>query len=161
MSIACPCASGLDYSQCCALFHTHQQIPATAEALMRSRYSAYTLQNKDYLLATWQSNKRPKVIDFSKEVITWQGLEIISTKKGGINDTKGMVTFKAFYSQHGAEHVMNEISRFVKLKGRWFYVDGVIKSIAKVNLQVNEGKNALCSCASGKKFKRCCGNAIA
>ena len=68
-----------------------------------------------------------------------------------------MVAFKAFYNQDGEEHVMNEISRFTKTNGRWFYLDGVIKSMGKVDLQTNQGKNALCSCGSGKKFKRCCG----
>jgi SEC-C motif-containing protein len=124
---------------------------------MRSRYSAYTLHNADYLLVTWEQTKKPKAIDFSKENIDWQKLEIINTKKGGINDNKGIVTFKAFYIQHEQEHVMNEISRFVKLKGQWFYLDGTIKSIGKVNIQACEGKNAPCPCGSGKKFKRCCG----
>jgi SEC-C motif-containing protein len=52
---------------------------------------------------------------------------------------------------------MNEISRFTKINGHWFYLDGVIKSIGKVGMQTNQGKNAQCSCGSGKKFKRCCG----
>jgi len=52
-----------------------------------------------------------------------------------------VVAFKAFYSQDGEEHVMNEISRFTKINGRWFYLDGVIKSMGKVDLQTNQGKN--------------------
>lgn len=157
MITSCPCCSGLDYSQCCEPFHLDKKIPATAQELMRSRYSAYTLQDANYLLATWEASKKPKAIDFSKEHIEWQRLEIIDTKKGGINDAKGIVAFKAFYNQHGQDHVMNEISRFIKLKGRWFYFDGTIKSIGKIDGQINEGKNAPCPCGSGKKFKRCCG----
>lgn len=124
---------------------------------MRSRYSAYALRNACYLQATWEANKRPEAIDFSREKIDWLRLEILDTKKGGMQDNKGVVVFKAFFRQDDDEHVMNEISRFTRINGRWFYLDGIIKSIGKVGLQTNQGKNALCSCGSGKKFKRCCG----
>ena len=124
---------------------------------MRSRYTAYALRNAAYLQATWDATKRPEGIDFSRENIEWLRLEITETKKGGVKDSKGLVTFKAFYSQEGEEHSMNEISRFTKHDGQWFYLDGMIKSIGKVGGQVNLGKNAPCACGSGKKFKRCCG----
>jgi len=67
------------------------------------------------------------------------------------------VEFKAYYLEDGEEHVMNEISSFTKINNRWFYLDGVVKSIGRVGLETNQGKNAPCSCGSGKKFKRCCG----
>jgi len=153
----CRCGSGLDYAQCCGPFHTGENKPATALALMRSRFSAYALQNADYLLETWDATVRPELIDFSKENVDWQRLEISGTKKGGANDVKGVVEFKAYYVQDGEEHVMNEISQFVKRAGGWFYLDGRVKSIGKVGQQTNRGRNALCSCGSGKKFKRCCG----
>ena len=124
---------------------------------MRSRYTAYALRNAVYLKTTWDATRRPDKIDFSREKIDWLRLEIIDTKKGGIKDSKGVVVFKAFYSQDGEEHVMKEISRFTKINERWFYLDGVIKSMGKLGLQTNQGKNALCTCSSGKKFKRCCG----
>jgi SEC-C motif domain protein len=126
---------------------------------MRSRFTAYALRNADYLLATWDATVRPKVIDFSRENIDWQGLEIVATKKGGLQDNKGVVEFKAFYSENGDKHVMHEISRFTKINGRWFYLSGVVKSIGKLGQQTNQGKNAPCPCGSGKKFKRCCGAA--
>lgn len=132
-------------------------MPATAELLMRSRYSAYVLRNAEYLQQTWDATKRPEAIDFSREKITWLRLEITDIKKGTVKDTKGVVAFKAFYSQDGEECVMNEISRFTKIAGRWFYLDGVIKSMGRVDMQTNQGKNAPCTCGSGKKFKRCCG----
>lgn len=153
----CLCGSSLAYSQCCELYHSGTKLPATAEALMRSRYSAYVLRNGTYLQDTWELSGRPKVIDFTKETIEWLRLEITDTKKGSAQDNKGVVAFKAFFMQDGEECVMNEISRFTKVNGRWFYLDGVIKSMGKVDLQTNLGKNAPCSCGSGKKFKRCCG----
>jgi len=154
---ACLCGSGLSYSECCGQFHSGAKIPTTAEALMRSRFSAYALRNGEYLQATWDITRRPKEIDFSKETVEWQRLVIETVKKGGVKDNKGLVEFKAYYLQDGEEHVLSEISKFTKQGGRWFYLDGVVKSISKANQQINQGKNAPCSCGSGKKFKRCCG----
>lgn len=94
---------------------------------MRSRYSAYALQNAAYLMATWDRLKRPAAIDFSGENIVWVRLEITDTKKGGVKDNKGKVAFKAYYVQDGQEQVMVEISRFSKNNGLWFYLDGLVK----------------------------------
>ncbi|NBU53205.1 MAG: zinc chelation protein SecC, partial [Alphaproteobacteria bacterium] len=91
------------------------KFPATAEELMRSRYSAYVLRNGTYLQDTWELSGRPKVIDFTKETIEWLRLEITDIKKGSAQDAKGMVAFKAFFMQDGEECVMNEISRFTKV----------------------------------------------
>ena len=157
LSSPCLCGSSLEYQDCCEPFHSGKSYPLTALALMRSRYVAYVLRNVAYLQETWDISKRPTAIDFSRENITWLRLEIVELKKGECNDSKGIVTFKAFYQQDDSECVMNEISRFTKTNGRWFYLDGVIKSMGAVNLQTNQGKNAACTCGSGKKFKRCCG----
>jgi SEC-C motif-containing protein len=122
----CPCGSNLNYTDCCEPFHNGSQIAPTAEVLMRSRYSAYFLQNAEYLLATWYKTTRPKQLDFSQENVTWQKLDILHTKKGGVKDEKGRVEFKAFYLEKGESQTMHEISRFKKVAGRWFYVDGVL-----------------------------------
>jgi SEC-C motif domain protein len=153
----CLCGSGAAYVTCCGLYHTGEKIPPSAEALMRSRFTAYAMHNSVYLKATWESHQCPAEIDFSKETAHWQRLEIISIKKGGIHDDKGLVEFKAYYLLDGTEYVMHELSRFKKVAGRWFYVEGLVKSIRKTNEPLLEGKNALCQCGSGKKFKRCCG----
>ena len=155
---ACVCDTGLDYNHCCGPFHDGTAYPPTALTLMRSRFSAYVLRNSDYLLATWDTHKRPAKIDFSKETAEWQRLLIVSTKKGGGSDNKGIVEFKAFYRQDDEDCFMHEISRFVKIDQRWLYLDGTIKAAGKVNIHANSGKNAACSCGSGKKFKRCCGS---
>jgi SEC-C motif domain protein len=153
----CLCGSGIEYDQCCGLFHSGDKLPTTAEALMRSRFTAYALDKTDYILATWDASVQPEKINFSDENLDWQRLKIIDTKKGGINDSKGVVEFKAFYLNNGEEYMLHEISRFTKSNGRWFYVDGVVKKVGKIIQQTNQGKNAPCSCGSGKKFKRCCG----
>jgi len=153
----CLCGSGINYVLCCQPFHQYNKYPNTAEVLMRTRFTAYALKNADYLLNTWDETNPPEVIDFSKEDVEWTRLEIVKTKKGSEKDSKGVVDFKAYYLQDDEEFVMHEISRFKKTANRWSYLDGVVKSVSKAGLQTNQGKNALCSCGSGKKFKRCCG----
>jgi SEC-C motif-containing protein len=153
----CRCGSNLQYDFCCRTFHEKIKTPITAESLMRSRFTAYAMQNEAYLLETWEAGKRPEAINFSKEVSEWTKLEILKTKKGKEKDIKGIVEFKAYYTQDGEGYVMNEISRFTKASGRWVYLDGLVKSVKKVTEQAGQSKNAPCSCGSGKKFKRCCG----
>jgi SEC-C motif domain protein len=153
----CLCGSGQEYDHCCGLFHSGEKKPATAAELMRTRFTAYAMHNVDYLLNTWDASSRPAEIDFSKEEVEWCRLEIVDCKKGREKDSRGIVEFKAFYLLNGEEHVMREISRFKKINGKWTYLDGQVKSIAKAGQQVSQGKNAPCPCGSGKKFKRCCG----
>lgn len=153
----CLCGSSFSYEQCCKPYLSENKKPPTAETLMRSRYTAYVLQNADYLLKTWYPKKRPAFIDLSKETAQWQRLEILSVQKGGIKDQRGLVEFKAFYLLDNKELVMKEISRFKKERGTWFYLDGNVKSITSNSESTDQGLNAPCSCGSGKKYKRCCG----
>lgn len=154
---SCLCGSGLGYSRCCGRYHGGESLPATAEALMRSRFTAYAKRDVDYLLASWDASHRPASINFSKESAEWQSLAIVSTKKGRPQDNKGIVEFKAYYTQDGEACFLHEVSRFIKTGPRWLYLDGVIKAAGKVNATADTGKNAPCPCGSGKKFKRCCG----
>lgn len=156
MTELCLCGTERPYQECCQPYHCGDKYAPTALELMRSRYTAYAMHNAAYLLKTWDPRNRPDNIDFSKEEAKWQKLEIVSSKKGGVKDSKGLVEFKAYFSIDGEQRVMTEISRFVKQKGHWLYLDGSVKSIADPQ-QVNLGKNAPCSCGSGKKYKRCCG----
>ncbi len=121
---------------------------------MRSRFVAFCLQNSAYLLATWDATTRPANLDFSGDTVNWSRLEIVGTKKGMAADSKGVVSFNAYFVQDGEEGVMGEASRFRKTAGRWFYLDGVVKYAAENVLA--QSRNALCPCGSGKKFKRCC-----
>lgn len=155
----CLCGSGLDYADCCGVYHSGAKIAATAEALMRSRFAAYAMANTAYIQQTWHGSTRPteEKLNFGGAAIEWRKLEIIQVKKGTVGDTKGTVEFKAYYQQNDAENVLHEASRFTKNNGRWFYVDGVVKTAGQIIKQNNEGKNAPCPCGSGKKYKRCCG----
>lgn len=157
LTSTCLCGSQIAYELCCGLLHTGKNIALTAEALMRSRFTAYAMHKDHYLLQTWSVDSRPESIDFSKETGIWTHLDIISTKKGLAKDNKGIVEFKAYFTQNGEEQVMTEISRFIKKQGHWYYLDGRVKSISASKGPINQGLNAPCSCGSGKKFKRCCG----
>jgi len=153
----CLCGSQLTYPQCCELLHTEKTQAISAEALMRSRFTAYAMHNEAYLLKTWDTSTRPAAVDFSKDTGEWTKLEIVLLKKGTAKDNKGIVEFKAYFTVDGEQRVMNEISRFAKKQNRWFYLDGKVKSIALDHGSFNQGLNAPCACGSGKKFKRCCG----
>lgn len=152
----CLCGTKLVYSDCCGRFLNGNSIPKTAEALMRSRFCAYVLGNNDYLMATWDESKRPKNLDFAKQTTQWSKLLIVSSKNGSERDSTGIVEFKAFYLQNDKEFYMHEISHFVKKNNNWFYLDGLIKSLA-TELKSSLGRNTTCHCGSGKKFKFCCG----
>lgn len=92
---------------------------------MRSRYTAYTLGQEAYLLATWQEATRPSTLDLSDDAaVKWLGLEIRRTEQGGEDDQTGVVEFVARYKVGGRAHRLHETSRFRRENGRWFYLDG-------------------------------------
>lgn len=155
-SLPCPCGSASNYAQCCGRYIDGEESAPSAEALMRSRFTAFARKNEAYLLASWDSTTRPQQINLTEDVAEWQTLEIVSVKKGKAGDSKGVVEFKAYYLLDSEQHVMSEISRFRKIDGSWYYLDGKVKSISKTGGPVNQGKNAPCPCGSGKKYKRCC-----
>lgn len=124
----CPCGSEFNYTECCKSFHLGEEIPETAEKLMRSRYSAYVKKMKDYLLDTWHESTRPKPeeLELNEESgFRWLSLKITSTQNGSALDTEGKVSFSASFKMGNQKGQMDEASSFVKEAGRWYYVDGV------------------------------------
>jgi SEC-C motif domain protein len=97
-------------------------IADTAEALMRSRYSAFAVQDADYLLRTWHSRTRVPRILFDVDQ-RWTRLDIIASTDGGMLHPTGTVEFRAHYSQGGVPGSQHEISCFVREDGRWVYLD--------------------------------------
>jgi SEC-C motif domain protein len=137
----CPCKSQLHYSQCCEPYHKGTTIAPTAEALMRSRYSAYSKGQVEYLLQTQHPKTRKnddgKLLTDSIKSTQWIGLTILKTQKGNITDRRGIVEFVALYTarQNPLQTPqtptpkpvqLHERSRFIKEKEQWFYVDGDI-----------------------------------
>lgn len=89
---------------------------------MRSRYSAFVLDLRDYLLATWHASRRPALIEPPEPGLKWLGLEI---KRSAMQDAvHATVEFVARSKLAGRAHRLHETSRFVCEEGRWYYVDG-------------------------------------
>ena len=121
------CLSGELYAQCCGRFHSGAAEAATAEQLMRSRYSAFVRLDADYLLRTWHPDTAPATLELDRGM-GWRRLDILSTGGGGPFDSAGTVEFKAHYRYDGARGVLHEVSRFVREDGRWYYVDGDVRA---------------------------------
>ncbi|GGC82205.1 UPF0225 protein [Tersicoccus solisilvae] len=122
--LVCPCGSGAGYAQCCGPLHEGGAAP-TAEALMRSRYSAYALGLGDYLRRSWHAGTRPLAVELD-DGTQWRRLQIVDRDRGAAGDDAGVVEYRAAYrSPHGAG-VLHERSRFRRENGRWYYVDGDI-----------------------------------
>ncbi len=120
----CPCGSGLPYAGCCGRLHAGSATAATAEQLMRARYSAFAVGDPAYLLATWHSTTRPPTVDLDPR-IRWIGLEVLRTTGGGLLGSVGTVEFRAHSVVDGAAGSQHEDSRFVREDGQWRYLDGV------------------------------------
>lgn len=125
MSEQCPCGSGNTYNHCCRPYHDGKAAP-TAEALMRSRYSAYVLRNGAYLHRTWHSSTRPaKKSLLQLPATAWLGLQVLRTEAGTADDTHGIVEFIASYREAGQVEKLHEISSFTKESGRWYYIAAI------------------------------------
>jgi SEC-C motif-containing protein len=126
-SPSCPCGSGQAYAGCCGRYHAgplQGQAP-TPEALMRSRYSAFTLDLRAYLLATWHASTRPPALEAPPPGLRWLGLDIRHAPPATAGEgARGEVEFVARSKHAGRAHRLHERSRFVFEQGRWWYLDG-------------------------------------
>lgn len=120
--LPCPCGSEQPYTACCQVWHkglaegVHAPTP---EALMRSRYSAYSVGDIDYLLATWHGSTAPGELELSP--VKWLGLEVRHAEMAG---DAGVVEFVARCRVNGRAQRLHEISHFTRQEGRWYYIDG-------------------------------------
>lgn len=124
----CPCGSGKMYSCCCQPIIENRVEAVTAEELMRSRYSAFTFANVDYLMKSWHSKMRnlkekKDIRDWARSV-RWIKLEILEIKAGQANDVEGWVSFKAFYEENRQLKQIFEHSFFERECKRWVYSSG-------------------------------------
>ena len=120
---SCPCGNTKPYADCCGRYVDGVEHAPAAEALMRSRYTAYTLGREDYLLSTWHHGTRPASLALEAEPRSkWLGLEVKRYEQP--EPDHAVVEFVALYKVGGRAYRLHEISRFVREEGRWFYVDG-------------------------------------
>jgi SEC-C motif domain protein len=159
----CPCGTGREYEGCCGPILAGAPAP-TAEALMRSRYTAYVKGDVDHILGTYTAEAgkgvdRETTETWSKES-TWLGLEILGTEGGGADDRTGHVHFVAHFKQgDGPEQRHEERASFVRSAkdGRWRYAEGKVAGPPPVRREATPGRNDPCTCGSGKKWKKCHG----
>ncbi|MEX3107039.1 MULTISPECIES: YchJ family protein [unclassified Streptomyces] len=116
---SCPCGLPSAYDACCGRYHAGPVGAPTAEALMRSRYSAFVKGDSAYLVRTWHPRTRPGSLELDPGM-RWTGLEILRVEDGTAFHGKGVVEFRASY-RGGSLH---EVSRFERVDGAWVYVDG-------------------------------------
>ena len=157
----CPCGSGRSYSDCCQPYITGAAKAPTAEALMRSRYTAYVEHAVQYIIDTCIQRGEDD-IDMNStrewsEQSTWLGLTILSVEKGRAEDAKGTVEFEAVYERDGLKETHHELAKFKKEKGEWLYEEGHVTPKTIVRSTPKVGRNHPCPCNSGKKYKQCCG----
>lgn len=124
----CPCQSGETLENCCARYLFDRAAPApTAEALMRSRFTAFALGDAGYLLHTWHPSTRPEVLELDPGV-QWYRLDILGTHDGGAFATTGTVTFRAHFrsaTNRRDKDSFTETSSFVREGRQWFYRDAL------------------------------------
>lgn len=123
----CPCGSGKPLISCCGPYLEGKEDPPTPEALMRSRYTAYTQGNLDYIEKTMKgealerfnrsaSEKKPQEME-------WLKLDVLFSEE---EEDIGTVQFIATFRMAGEEHFMHEISSFQKVDGKWYYTKGIL-----------------------------------
>jgi SEC-C motif-containing protein len=110
-------------SRCCLGVHRGEHQAATAEQLMRARYSAYAIGDLDYVWRSWHPRTRPAALP-ADSGLTWTGLQILDTVDGRPGDQTGEVEFRARYRQGTRTGTLHERSRFAVRARRWLYVDG-------------------------------------
>ncbi|HAF55465.1 MAG TPA: hypothetical protein DCL01_09685 [Thauera sp.] len=124
LDLPCPCGTGRTYTACCGPLHAGQSA-STAEALMRSRYSAFVLGLDDYLLASWHASTRPASLEHDASAAPkWIGLQVRAHTP--VDADHAEVEFVARYRVGGRAQRLHETSRFVREGGHWYYVDGDI-----------------------------------
>ncbi len=164
MTSPCPCGSGTPFAACCQPYISGSLSAPTAEALMRSRFTAFCQGAVDYLIETHHpsahsANERSETQQ-SIAATEWLNLTIVETTKGRAGDTEGHVQFAAAFRKKPLSMLsstattteigqMHERSRFIREKGLWFYVDGEQLPLYQTQ------RNAPCWCGSGKKTKQC------
>ena len=149
----CFCGSTTPFGQCCEPILADPARAHSPGSLMRSRYTAFVLGNERHLLATWAPATRPDRLDLADQRARWLGLEVHSEHIDERDSSRGEVEFTARFIDHDQLSELREKSRFVRSDGRWYYLDGDTELSAS-----RIGRNSLCPCGSGRKFKRCCLN---
>jgi len=129
MNDLCPCGSKQNYADCCGAIINGKREAVTCLELMKSRYSAYTKADINYLILSHHSKTRPTAKERNgikqwAESVRWMQLIIVNTRNGTATDNEGHVEFKALYFEDGQIQQIHEKSLFQRENGKWIYVSG-------------------------------------
>ena len=143
--MGCMCGLEKDFELCCGAIINTLKEASTPQELMKSRYSAYCIDDGDYLAKSavnHHSKEDIQEIENFSDSVEWLKLDILSAQDD-------IVEFKAYYRDNDGIKVLHEKSRFVQKDTLWRYKDGEL-----YNTKIE--RNEPCPCGSGKKFKKCC-----
>ncbi len=158
----CPCGSEKSLRECCLPLIEGKKTASTAEALLRSRYTAFVRGDIDYILDTHHTKtkgdvNRQGIEEWSKKS-EWLGLEVLQTEGGQSSDTQGQIAFHVQYKVDGKTQDHRELSLFEKENGHWRFLDAsALGGGTYRRAEPKIGRNDPCTCGSGKKYKKCCG----
>lgn len=156
----CACGSGKEFDECCGPVIAGKPAPSP-EALMRSRYTAFTLGDLDHIERTNTENALAGFnrvdLEASLPGTEWTGLEILDTEGGQEGDDKGKVKFSFRYRSGGRDFSQLEVASFQRVDGEWRYDEREVNP-KQPPVRVDKiGRNDPCHCGSGKKYKKCHG----
>ncbi len=161
----CPCGSSRLLADCCLPYIDGNVNATTAEALMRARYTAHVIGNMSFILKTHHPSTRTAIDEaatarWARES-DWLELDIMKVTGGLADDSEGRIEFMAHYRDADKRrHTHHEVGVFEKYHGQWFFKDADMPRIEQFQRDTpKQGRNEPCGCGSGKKFKRCCGQA--
>lgn len=156
--IQCPWGSGRAYDECCGPIIAGAPA-STAEALMRSRYTAYVRGDLDQVERTHAREIRDDFNRAEAERVAgeaeWQGLNVLSA--GEAEDGTATVEFRIRFRRDGQDLAHHERASFRREDGRWLYAQGEVNPKSPPRHVVKIGRNDACPWGSGKKHKKCCG----
>ncbi|MCW2928756.1 MAG: motif domain protein [Thermoleophilia bacterium] len=160
----CPCGSGRTIVECCKPVIDRERVAATAEELMRSRYTAFATSNVDWIMDSHHPDTvgeidRDEVEQWSTSS-EWLGLRIRDTSEGGPDDDEGTVTFRARYKVQAQQVDHVERAKFLRHEGAWHFhsvLEDEPTELVPVTPKSDVGRNDPCPCGSGQKYKKCHG----
>jgi SEC-C motif-containing protein len=153
----CPCGSGQTFAACCGPVLAGERVPATAEELMRARFTAHAIHDFAFVHRTYRPTAKVPYVPMPDDPATqWTRLEVHSHQVGPTPDV-ATVDFSAYAMEGGAEHVLHEKAEFVREGGQWIYTRALREGPAPFRAAAKKpGRNDPCPCGSGKKYKHCC-----
>jgi len=153
----CPCGSGKTFGLCCAPVHAGTRIPATAEELMRARFTAHVVHNFRFLHDSFRETAgKPYIAEDGEPTMKWTRL-VVHSHEVATGGEKAYVDFSAYGMEEDVEKVLHEKAEFLRVDGHWLYNREARLGPAPYKAATPKvGRNEPCPCGSGKKYKHCC-----